>query len=975
MKKQYLSPAGLKAVLQSLRAKLDNKFRREADRVDEMIAEDRSSIENLQEEKADKATTLEGYGITNALPSSTPYAKSSSVGGPASSFETTIEKSNKDLPVYFASSSATEVAGIAAHNNDLSFNPATGVLKANEFVGTVSGVASEAEQFDTPATIELTGAIVGKTESQKDWTIETAIPEKSITEDKIADNTLSNSKLKSSSIKLGKDSVQLGGELNSLDGLQSVKAAEFTGTFKGTADRAIADGNGNVINTTYITKQEHQDYKRRIEDIEGKVPAQASPENQLADKSYVVDQINSVSAYYLTATPDGEAFASKAALMAAVASGEFYFAGQLRVPTKNDYCLINRDETHGNMAARYVYQGNRLWAYQYVISQVSFSTAQQKAIDSGVTQEYLTAVTSHMQSEDNPHNVTPEQLGLADVATSGSYNDLTDARELTTMVTGTGNAITDIDVSDHTISLTKGAIFLTEHPEVSINPPTGLSKVATAFNVIDSITRDKNGHLTDFNVTEVRLPAGINTVTYADLIKLRDTGSLIIGTYYKIRDYEFKTTLKNAASGNHPFCIILRATSRDTFSPEATAAAIPGDEYFADVPLDQWKILYTLDNNISKYPWGSATGKGIIYYMKDHNGNECCYDFKNLTFLRSSVDLPYLGTPNYYYTFSTVSVKDDIVYIKDASNTLCKDNKIGLFNGNVGDNIFICKDESSIAYSNILRECSGNTFVGLFAHNTFINGAIGNRFNGMTKNCVFGGNFSRNDIRTGILDCAIGGNVTNNIFYQDLSYGTIRGNLSHAHIYTAMSTFDLCEAAYLTLACYSESGEAGFLETAEQHLLQNIKIDGKFNGSKDNRVVINVPLQALDSCSTVYVEIDAQGHPVCNWLSDKLLLTGYYKESLDASEWIEASYGFLRPSDMAQVAFTGSYNDLEDKPVLSITYGNTEGNAITGISVDDHTITIDKAITFLKQGDVEEISPGELNELLAIFSTSSEQLN
>ena len=975
MKKQYLSPAGLKAVLQSLRAKLDNKFRREADRVDEMIAEDRSNIENLQEEKADKATTLEGYGITNALPSSTPYAKSSSVGGPASSFETAIEKSNKDLPVYFASSSATEVAGIAAHNSDLSFNPATGVLKANEFVGTVSGVASEAEQFDTPATIELTGAIVGKTESQKDWTIETAIPEKSVTEDKIADNTLSNSKLKNSSIKLGKDSVQLGGELNSLDGLQSVKAAEFTGTFKGTADRAIADGNGNVINTTYITKQEHQDYKRRIEDIEGKVPAQASPENQLADKSYVVDQINSVSAYYLTATPDGEAFASKAALMAAVASGEFYFAGQLRVPTKNDYCLINRDETHENMAARYVYQGNKLWAYQYVISQVSFSTAQQKAIDSGVTQEYLTAVTSHMQSEDNPHNVTPEQLGLADVATSGSYNDLTDARELTTMVTGTGNAITDIDVSDHTISLTKGAIFLTEHPEVSINPPTGLSKVATAFNVIDSITRDKNGHLTDFNITEVRLPAGINTVTYADLIKLRDTGSLIIGTYYKIRDYEFKTTLKNAASGNHPFCIILRATSRDTFSPEATAAAIPGDEYFADVPLDQWKILYTLDNNISKYPWGSATGKGIIYYMKDHNGNECCYDFKNLTFLRSSIDLPYLGTPNYYYTFSAVSVKDDIVYIKDASNTLCKDNKIGLFNGNVGDNIFICKDESSIAYSNILRECSGNTFVGLFTHNTFVNGAIGNRFNGMTKNCVFGGNFSRNDIRTGILDCAIGGNVTNNIFYQDLSYGTIRGNLSHAHIYTAMSTFDLCEAAYLTLACYNESGEAGFLETAEQHLLQNIKIDGKFNGSKDNRVVINVPLQALDSCSTVYVEIDAQGHPVCNWLSDKLLLTGYYKESLDASEWIEASYGFLRPSDMAQVAFTGSYNDLEDKPVLSITYGNTEGNAITGISVDDHTITIDKAITFLKQGDIEEISPGELNELLAIFSTSSEQLN
>ena len=972
MKKQYLSPAGLKKVLQSLRAKLDNKFRREADRVDEMIAEDRLNIENLQEGKADKATTLEGYGITDALPSSTPYAKSSSVGGSASSFETSIEKSNKDLPVYFASPSATEVTGIAAHNNDLSFNPATGALKANEFVGTVSGVASEAEQFDTPATVELRGAVVGKAESQKDWTIETTIPEKSITEDKIADNTLSNSKLKNSSIKLGKDNVQLGGELNSLDGLQSVTAAEFTGTFKGTADRAIADGNGNVINTTYITKQEHQDYKRRIEEIEGKVPAQASPENQLADKSYVVDQINSVSAYYITATPDGEAFASKAALVAATASGKLYFAGQLRVPTKNDYCLINKDETHENMAARYVYQGNNLWAYQYVISQISFTAAQQKAIDSGVTQEYLATVNSHMQNEDNPHNVTPEQLGLADVATSGSYNDLADARELTTIVSGTGNAITDVDVNDHTISLTKGAVFLTEHPEISINPPTILSKIATTFSVVDSITRDKDGHLTDFNVTEVSLPAEVNTVTYADLVRLRNSGNLVTGTAYKIRDYEFKTTLSNATSGNHPFCIILRATSKNTLSPEATAAAIPGDAYFADVPLDQWKIRYTLDNNVAKYPWGSATGKGIIYYMRDHNGNECCYDFKNLTFLRSSINLPYLGTPNYYYTFSTISVEDDIVYIKDASNTLCKDNKIGLFNGTVGDNIFICKDESSVAYSNILRECSGNTFIGLFTHNTFINGAVGNRFNGMSKNCIFGGNFSRNDIRTGILDCAVGGNVTDSTFYQDLSYGTIRGNLSHAHIYTSMSTFDLCEAAYLSIACYDESSEDSSLETGEQHLLQNIKIDGKFNGTEDARIIINVPLQALDSCSTVYVEIDAQGHPVCNWLSDKLLLTGYYKESLNTSEWIEASYGFLRPTDMAQVAFTGSYDDLEDKPVLSIAYGNTEGNAITNISVDDHTITIDKAITFLKQGDIEEISPDELNGLLAIFSTSSE---
>ena len=205
MKKNFLDPAVFKKSLQRLKEKLNNRLNREVDRVNEMIEDDRSKIADLQEGKADKATTLEGYGIEDALPSTTPYAKSSTIGGSASSFETSIDKSNKDLPIYFASPSATDVNGIAAHNNNFSFNPATGALKANEFVGTVSGVASEAEQFETPATVELTGDVIGKAESRKDWTISTTIPEKSITEDKIADSSISNDKLKNNSIKIGKN--------------------------------------------------------------------------------------------------------------------------------------------------------------------------------------------------------------------------------------------------------------------------------------------------------------------------------------------------------------------------------------------------------------------------------------------------------------------------------------------------------------------------------------------------------------------------------------------------------------------------------------------------------------------------------------------------------------------------------------------------------------------------------------------------
>lgn len=975
MKKQYIDFAGIKSILQSLRAKLDKKFHAEAERVDTMIAEDRRNLSDLQVNKADKATTLEGYGITNALSSNTPYAKSSTVGGSAVSFETSVEKSDKDLPVYFADSSSTEVTGIAAHSTDLSFNPSTGTLKVRKIEGTVEGIAEKAKQFETPATVELTGDVTGIVSSNKDWTLSTTVSPDAITEEKIADNAVSNSKLQNNSITLGNKTVPLGGSLRSLEGLDSVQATTFQGSLKGTADRALADGNGNIISSTYITKQEHQGYKERIESIEGKIPAQASPSNPLVDKTYVADQINAVSAYYITATADGESFASKEALLAATASGELYFAGQLRTPTKNDYCLVNKDESHNNMAARYVYQGSGLWAYQYAISQIALTTAQQKAIDSGVTEEYLATVTSHMGNTQNPHNVTPDQLGLAEVAVSGNYKDLKDVTELSLATSeGTGNAVTDISVSDHTIKLTRGAKFLTEHPEIAINPPSLNTKVATTFNVIDSVIRDENGHVTGFNTTEISLPAEIILITYADLVALRNSNKLVVGTSYRIRDYEFRSDLESITSGNHPFCITVKAIATNMLSCEATASPIPGDSYFEDVPLEQWKLLYSLDNDTVRYPWGSSLGKGIIYYMKDHSGNECCYDFKNLMLYRDSINYTSLGSPRHYYTFSKIAEENSIVYVEDASNDLCHDNKIGLFKGTVGDNIFICEDTSINAYSNNLNECNRNTFTGLFTGNTFVGNAINNTFSGITKNTLFHQNFSNNTIHEGLIDCTVESNVTDNIFYQNLSYGVIRSNLNNTYVYTSLNRFELGGSSYLSLACFSsETENSGVaLENLSQFPLSNIQIEGTFNGSENSRVLINIPKEAQESKSIVYVELDSQSHPVCSWLSDKLVLKGYYMEDLNANTWLPAAYEFLKPSDVSTVALTGDYRDLSNAPALSIVLGDTTGNAITGISVDDHTLTIDKSTIFLKEGDIEEISNTDLNGILAIFSVSNE---
>lgn len=118
----------------------------------------------------------------------------------------------------------------------------------------------------------------------------------------------------------------------------------------------------------------------QVHEIEAKVPAGATADNQLADKAFVNSSINAVAAYYITSTPEGDSFNTKADLD----NGPYYFQGAVRVPTINDYALVKADETHDGAAARYMYDGKQ-WAYQYTLNDTPFTQAQVDAINSGIT--------------------------------------------------------------------------------------------------------------------------------------------------------------------------------------------------------------------------------------------------------------------------------------------------------------------------------------------------------------------------------------------------------------------------------------------------------------------------------------------------------------------------------------------------------------------------------------------------------------
>ena len=117
-----------------------------------------------------------------------------------------------------------------------------------------------------------------------------------------------------------------------------------------------------------------------ISTINGKIPNEASTSNQLADKAYVGDSINSVTAFYITKNAAGDQFATYAELAAATT---FYSGGVVRVPTKNDYTIVLSDENHDNATTRYIY--NNGWEYQYTVNETAMTQAQLNALNSGIT--------------------------------------------------------------------------------------------------------------------------------------------------------------------------------------------------------------------------------------------------------------------------------------------------------------------------------------------------------------------------------------------------------------------------------------------------------------------------------------------------------------------------------------------------------------------------------------------------------------
>ena len=149
--------------------------------------------------------------------------------------------------------------------------------------------------------------------------------------------------------------------------------------------------------------------------------------NDLIDKKVVVFS-------YITSDTNGNPFATKADLDNATV---WYSNGESVLPNKNDYTIVTSDESKAvggqNPTTRYVCVGiedeRPIWDFQYVVNNTDFTEEQLAAINSGITENKVneydiceSILVYHVLNENNPHNVTKDQIGLNNVDNTSDLN-------------------------------------------------------------------------------------------------------------------------------------------------------------------------------------------------------------------------------------------------------------------------------------------------------------------------------------------------------------------------------------------------------------------------------------------------------------------------------------------------------------------------------------------------------------------------
>lgn len=313
------------------------------------------------------------------------------------------------------------------------------------------------------------------------------------------------------------------------------------------------------------------------------------------------------------------------------------------------------------------------------------------------------------------------------------------------------------------------------------------------WNTGDVITSVKLNHMED-GIANANTNAGgipMLSITYAELLAMRNAGTLTPGMQYRITDYVCTTTQEESRAVSHPFDIIVVADDASTLNENARACLHEGDTYYTaenhSANLEAWELKYCIDNDENRFKWADATnGKGVIFWMKDERGNECPYDFKQIQFKRYRITectVPSLvgkftalehgeaisaideTNPVWAYTFSFYDSGTETPTYEDGSVTVMNEST----GCNIFDNIIKCHrnyiNEETTEYIIYLNNIVFfNTFYSCCYCNTFGDNCGSNTFGDGCYNNTFGSSCGSNNFGNGCQNNTFGNDCYNNTF-------------------------------------------------------------------------------------------------------------------------------------------------------------------------------------------------------------------
>ena len=256
-----------------------------------------------------------------------------------------------------------------------------------------------------------------------------------------------------------------------------------------------------------LTNYDDSKVRAGIDEINSKIPSQASSINKLADKDFVNSSIETATATF---------------------KGTFEDLNLLKATSadKNDYAFYDHISNSNRVFDRYKYNGTE-WVYEYTLNNSSFTDAQWKAINSGATAELINKILTNADNINTILNTLNNiDTKLNNTVDKSSPQDISGLKNFTQRPTVNDKEValkTDIGESLGTTVKVNGDPVDVFNADDKLNKTgdsiSGALEFTGAFpqiktNQADLVIQTKGGQQYDFTNTEFRPTANyVNTLS------------------------------------------------------------------------------------------------------------------------------------------------------------------------------------------------------------------------------------------------------------------------------------------------------------------------------------------------------------------------------------------------------------------------------------------------------------------------------